>query len=277
MKKGALGFLYETASGRILLKVLASRSLSKFFGALLSSPVSKPLNKGFVKNNDIKLEDFNYQEWRCFNDCFARKIKPELRPFPKDPEILPSPCDGLVSAYKIEKSSVFPIKQSEYTIPSLLENEELAKKYEDGICLVIRLCVHNYHRYSYLDNGCKGENIFLEGKLHTVRPIALENRPVFIENCREYTILSTENFGEVAQIEVGAMLVGKIQNHHSSHTFKRGEEKGTFLYGGSTIVLLFEKDKVEIKEEFFQNTAQGIETPIKMGEALGKSLNAIKL
>ncbi len=270
MKKGFLGFLYETPFGRILLKTLASRWLSHVSGAFLDSSLSKFLIKGFVKNNSIKKEDYISSDWKCFNDCFARVIKPELRPFCEGKE-LPSPSDGLVSVYDIEKDMVFPAKQSEYSVKTLLKNDDLAKKFEGGKCVVIRLCVHNYHRYSYIDNGAKGDNIFIKGKLHTVRPIALMNRPVFLENCREYTLLETENFGSVAQIEVGAMLVGKIKNHHSAYSFSRGEEKGTFLYGGSTIILLFQKDRVEISSEFFENTQKGIETPIKMGQALGSA------
>ena len=82
--------------------------------------------------------------------------------------------------------------------------------------------------------------------------------------------MKTDNFGTAAQIEVGALLVGKIKNHHGEHTFSRGEEKGMFLYGGSTVVLLLEKDKAILDKSLFEATQKGEETPVVMGERLGE-------
>ena len=94
--------------------------------------------------------------------------------------------------------------------------------------------------------------------------------PVFARNCREVMLLETKHFGTVAQIEVGAMLVGKIENHGGpGMPFRRGAEKGRFLYGGSTVVVLIEKDRVTLDEALFENTEKGLETPVVMGEALG--------
>lgn len=268
-EKGALGFLYENAIGRMLLRLLTARWISKLCGAYLSSRLSKWLIKRFVASNNINLDDFISNDFRCFNDCFCRKIKPDRRPVDSTASHLIAPCDGLLSAYHITGDTVLPIKQSSYTIKSLLSNEELAQKYQDGICLVFRLCVDHYHRYCYLDNGTKGGNTFLRGRLHTVRPIALENYPVFCENCREYTVMQTENFGTVTQVEVGAMLVGKIKNLHGEHSFNRGEEKGMFLYGGSTIVVLLEKNAAIIDPQYFDATARYEESPVMMGQSIG--------
>ncbi len=267
-KKGALGFLYNTKSGRFVLKLLTARWLSKLCGVFLSSRFSKPLIKGFVTKNGINLADYKADVFNCFNDCFCRKIKPELRPIDFEKNHLISPCDGLLSAYKITDDTVLPIKQSSYSVNELLAGDEICKRYKDGICLVFRLCVDHYHRYCYVDNLTISKKRFIKGKLHTVRPIALERYPVFIQNCREYTVMETENFGTVTQIEVGAMLVGKIKNHHSEGEFSKGEEKGMFLYGGSTIVLLLEKDATNINYEYFSATEKGIETPVKMGQNL---------
>lgn len=267
-ESGALRFLYHTIVGRLVLKLLIARWVSKLCGSFMESRLSKPLIKKFVKNNGIDLSIFESDNFDCFNDCFCRKIKDGYRPFPQDENTFFSPCDGLLSAYRINDDTVIPVKQSKYTIPSLLNDTALAKKYQDGTCLVFRLCVNHYHRYCYPVSGVKGENIFIKGKLHTVRPIALESSPIFTENCREYTVIDTENFGSVLQMEVGAMLVGKIKNHHGAGKVIRGEEKGMFLYGGSTIIVLLEKDKVKINNRFFEATAKDSETPVKMGEIL---------
>lgn len=264
----ALSFLYHNFFGRVILKLLTARWVSKLCGAFLDTKLSKPLIKSFVSKNNIDLNDFESDNFTCFNDCFSRKIKDGKRTFPEDESVFFSPCDGLLSAYHITDSTVIPIKQSAYTLESLLKDRVLAKDYKDGVCLVFRLCVNHYHRYCYPVSGLKGDNVFLKGKLHTVRPIALECCPVFSENCREYTVIDTENFGKVLQMEVGAMLVGKIKNHHQSGYVKRTKEKGMFLYGGSTIVVLLQKDKVHINEIFFKNTENFIETDVVMGQPL---------
>ncbi len=263
-----LNFLYKTAFGRVLLKALSAPSVSKLCGKFLDCRLSKPLISPFVKNNNINLSDYEADNFKCFNDCFCRKIKDGRRTVDYDTESLISPCDGLLSAYKIDGETVLPVKQSRYTIPSLLKNDTLADKYKDGICLVFRLCVNHYHRYCYPADGAKEKNVFIKGKLHTVRPIALEALPGFTENSREYTVIRTEKFGDVLQMEVGALLVGKIKNHHSNETsVAKGAEKGMFLYGGSTIILLLQND-VKIKEELFEKTKSGIETPVLLGERL---------
>ena len=75
----------------------------------------------------------------------------------------------------------------------------------------------------------------------------------------------------MAQVEVGAMLVGRIVNYHGERAVKRGEEKGMFEFGGSTIVMLFEKDRIEIDSDILRNSANGDETIVKYGEKIGKS------
>ena len=270
-ESASLRFLYGNPLGRLVLKCLTGRGLSKLCGKYLDSRASRRLVKGFVEKNGIDLSEYEKQEFDSFNDCFTRKIKDGRRPFDMTPENLCSPCDGLASAYRVDGDSVVPVKQSSYSISSLLDDEKTAKLFYGGVCLVIRLCVDNYHRYAYPDSGTKGANYYIKGKLHTVRPIALEKYPVFVRNCREWTLLDTDNFGKVAQIEVGAMLVGKIKNHLGEGSFSRGEEKGMFLYGGSTVVLLFEPGRVVLPEELFERTARGIETPVRMGEVIGKS------
>ena len=270
----ALGFLYDTAPGRLLLKGLTKPALSRAAGRLLDAPVSRMLIGPFARKNGICLSDYVAEDYRCFNDFFCRRIRPELRPLPEDARVLFAPCDGLLSAYRIREGLVLPIKQSRYTIDELLHYDAAARRYADGICLVFRLCVQHYHRYCYLDDGQKGLNVYLPGVLHTVRPIALEHLPVFVRNCREYTLMQTEHFGLAAQIEVGAMLVGRILNLDGPGPIRRGAEKGRFLYGGSTVVLLLEKDAAEVDEGFFAATAEGRETPVTLGQPLGRSLRA---
>lgn len=264
--------LYGSARGRALLKLLTAPVLSRAVGAFMDSPLSKPLIKRFIRANNIDTSQYIMRGIRSYNDFFTRKIKPGMRPADMTPSHLISPCDSKLSAYKIGEKSVFRIKDSYYRVADLLQSHRLAEKYKGGWCLIFRLEVNDYHRYCYIDKGSKGGNRYIPGELHTVNPIALEHYNIYKRNCREYTMLHTENFGDVIQVEVGAMLVGKIANHHGAYSFRRGEEKGMFLFGGSTIVLLIEKGRAVIDSDIISNTAGGFETVVKYGEKIGESI-----
>ena len=268
-ENAVLSFFYGTALGRLILKLLCMRWISRLCGRFLDSGISKPLIRPFVRRHGIDLSEYTGEEFKSFNDFFSRKIKEDRRPVASDPSALIAPCDGLLSVYRVSEDTVIPVKQSRYTISSLLGGDSASERYQNGICLVIRLCVNHYHRYCYIDSGVKGRNVFLPGKLHTVRPVALEKFPVFTQNCREYTVIKTENFGDVVQMEVGAMLVGKIKNWHGPGSVRRGEEKGMFLYGGSTVVILLEDGRVQLPEKLYRAAENQVETPVKMGQRIG--------
>ena len=272
MKKessGILRFLYNTVPGRMVLKIITSPTISKIGGAYMDCRVSKIHIKGFIKNNNIDMTQYEKAKYGCFNDCFTRKIKKEMRPINMEENAFIAPCDGRLSAYHISENSDFYIKKSYYSVDDLIKNSKKAPDFNGGVCLVFRLCVDDYHRYGYVDDGKIVENNYVPGVLHTVRPIALNRYPVFVQNSREYSVIETNNFGTISQIEVGALMIGKIKNHQKSGLVKKGREKGMFLYGGSNIVVLLEKDKVDIDEKYFRNTANDIETKVKFGSTIG--------
>ena len=270
---GMQSFLYGTGFGRMLLKGLLVRPwVSKLAAWYMDGRISAVHVRGFIKSNGIDMSDYPDRRYKSFNDFFTRTVKDGARPVNASLEALIAPCDARLSVYEIGPDSTFAIKGGRYTVAGLLRSEELAEKFEGGLCLIFRLAVDNYHRYCYIDSGSKEENVFLGGCLHTVHPIALQVCDIYKENSREYTVLHTDHFGDVVQVEVGAMMVGRISNNHQRASFVRGEEKGRFEFGGSTIVLLLEKDRVQLDAEFLENTAQGLETAVKMGEAIGRAV-----
>lgn len=270
----ALKFLYYNILGAPVLRLMTSRWVSKLAGRYLDGGLSRGKIKKYIKKHGIDMSQFIEEEYKSFNAFFTRRIRPELRPFDLDPDALVSPCDAKLSAYRIDENSKFRIKGFEYTTESLLKNAELAQRFDGGLCLVFRLTVTDYHRYFFFDGGTAHGNTFIKGRLHTVRPAALEKRRVFTENCREYTVLETDNFGTAVQVEVGAMMVGRIVNDVKSDRFERGDEKGRFEFGGSTVVLLLQKDRAEIDDEFFANTALDRETIVKCGERIGRKVDS---
>lgn len=263
--------LYGTVNGRRLLKLLTLPIVSKVAGAYMDSPLSKPLIAPFIRKNGIDTSQYLMCDFPSYNSFFTRKIKPEKRPIDLTPDHLISPCDSKLSVYRINEESLFRIKNSIYRVSDLLDNKFLARRFEGGYCFIFRLEVDDYHRYCYIDNGTKTANIYIKGELHTVNPIAMKRYNIYKRNSREYTILHTENFGDVAQIEVGAMMVGRICNRHNVHRFVRGEEKGKFEFGGSTVVMLFEKNAVIPDNDLLRNTSEGFETVVKYGEKIGVS------
>lgn len=263
-----LACLYHSYLGRLILKFLTWRPLSVAAGKLLDHKVSKHLISPFIRRNRIDLSDFITEDWNSFNEFFVRRIKEESRPVDMDGEAFIAPCDGLLQVFEITGEETFTIKEISYTLGDLLRNDAMASEFRGGTCMVFRLTPTHYHRYIYPDSGSKDENVFIPGVLHTVQPVAVHARPVFAENCREYTLLHTEHFDDLLFMEVGAMLVGRICNYHGTHTFFRGEEKGRFEFGGSTIVVLAPKDAVTLRPEIWETTQKGEEYPVKMGQRL---------
>lgn len=266
-----LNFLYGNAFGRMLLKPLTAPALSRLAGRLLSTRASKVLIKSFIKNNHIDMSQFEQVEYSSYNDFFSRQIRPEARPIDMDPMHLVSPADSKLTVLPVTETGRFSLKHTQYTVGSLLKNPTLAAEYVGGWVLIFRLTVDDYHRYCYAFDGEKGENIAIPGKLHTVNPIANDFFPIYKENSREYTVLQTRGFGQVVAMEVGALLVGRIVNHHGTATVKRGQEKGYFQFGGSTVVLLLKKDAAVIDSDILENSKDGIETVVKFGEKIGNA------
>lgn len=264
-----LSFLYTNIFGRMLLKPLIQPQVSKLAGRYLSSAHSKWLISKFIERNEINMDIYEECDYSSFNDFFTRKIKPDCRPVPEDLDVLISPCDCLATVYPIQENTTFSIKNTEYTLRSLLRSPRLAKRFRGGYAYILRLTVEDYHRYLYSVSGKQSKNYHIDGTYHTVNPIANDYLPIYKENTREYTVIRSKEFGDVLQMEVGALLVGKISNHKQSTVVTRGEEKGFFEYGGSTIVVLTQKGRVTPRSDLLTNSKNGYETKVLQAHPLG--------
>lgn len=253
----SLKFLYSNFLGRTILKLLTSTIVSKLYAKYMNSSLSKHKIKRFIKRNNIDMKEYKSKNYESFNDFFIRDIKKENRPIENG---LIAVSDSKLSVYKIDKNSTFNIKNSVYDVKSLIREDNSKYKY----ALIFRLCVDDYHHYVFPDEGKVLKNKKINGVLHTVRPVALTKYKVFHENTREVTFLQCKNLGNVCYIEVGAMFVGKICNKNKK-TFKKGEEKGHFEFGGSTVILLVENE-ININKKVIENSKKGIETIVKMGQ-----------
>lgn len=262
-----LSFFYENAFGRVLTKLLCRRFISNIVKAYMESPLSKGRIKKLVKLHNIDMNEYENREFLSFNDFFTRKIADGKREIDENPASVISPADSKLTVYDIDEESVYRIKGCDYSIVKLLGGDyELSREFLGGKCFIYRLTVDNYHRYCYPDGGREVSYRFIPGVLHTVNPIATARYDVYGKNCRELTVIDTDNFGKIAYIEVGAMLVGRINNYHPENSFNRGDEKGYFSFGGSTIILLYKKDTVSVDSDIAENSKTEIETTVKYGE-----------
>lgn len=262
-------FLYCTVLGRRILWRLIDPDRQETFRKMANARWSSMLVDPFAKKYHISFKDYIPKRYKSYNDFFTRKIRPECRPIEKNENLLACPCDGRITAYRISDRLVMDIKNTKYSVKSLLRNRELSEEFADGWCLVIRLTIDDYHRYCYPDDGYKSDDMFIPGLLHTVSPLVMEHANIYAENQRVYTVIDSEHFGRIIQMEIGALAVGRIVNHDDEGEIVRGAEKGFFEFGGSTIVLLLKSSEFTPDRDIIDNTADGYETIVKMGERIG--------
>ena len=164
-----------------------------------------------------------------------------------------------------------PFKGVPYTLPQLLRDPALAGRFSGGTLLLFRLSVSDYHRSIWSLDGIPEAYTRIPGVYHTVHPTAAAARAIYRENTREYSLQHTDRFGDVAVMEVGALLVGRIENHPLSGRVARGQEKGFFAYGGSTILMLLEPGRVEMDQDLLDRSVRDQETPVRLGQTIGRA------
>ena len=266
-----LDWLYHNPVGEATLWTIAKRKIvTSLYGDQMEKPASADKIAPFIEEYDVDITIAQKQNFKSFNDFFIRQLKPEARPIVSDSLAVASPADGKILAYENVSNSDFYIKGFRFNVDSFLDNTELAKKYKDGSMIVFRLAPPDYHRYHFPVSGITASsNIKIDGDYYSVNPLALRKKAeIFWLNKREYGIIKSPILGDVVMVEVGATMVGSMIQTYTSTTVKKGEEKGYFKFGGSTVVLLFEKDQIKIDADLLTNTANGLETTIKMGEQI---------
>ena len=269
--------LYGTLPGRLVSSVVALPAVSRLYGWLQDRPASANKIAPFIERFDIKMEDFlpepgqpPHRPYSTFNSFFTRRVTEAARPFAEGDEF-PAPCDARYFAYDALDDSVrIPVKGSLFEATALVRSERWNDVFDRGPAFIARLCPVDYHRFHYPDDGRVLATWRIPGALHSVNPWALAFRgEIFMVNERQVTILETDRFGKLAWVEVGATCVGRIVQTHEDPAFSRGEEKGIFLFGGSTVIVIGEPGRWRADPAIVQRTAEGIETYLKMGRRLG--------
>lgn len=274
----AMGFLYDTKFGRA---IAALWSRFPLFSALCGWMAKQSWTKGyilrFINRFQIKTGEIvkPVSEFSSFNDFFIRKLKAESRPIATGEEICIAPADGFYLVFPNVKDvpSVF-VKTREFSLPQLLGSQELAGRYVEGSMVIARLAVFDYHRYHFPVDGTPSPDSLIKGNLFSVHPKSMrQNFSVLSENKRKLTILRSPVFGEVLYLEVGALNVGSIvQTFTPGRFYAKGDEKGFFQFGASTIILLFQKQRIVFDDDLRSYSADRIEAHCLMGQSLGRAM-----
>ena len=266
-------FLYGTVPGRAALGLIQKTRAERVAVRFLHSPLSRPLIARFARAHHIPEDQWRGRKFRSCREFFIRRLD---RDADMTPDHLISPCDGWLSVFPIEETSSFSIKRSRYRVADLLGDAQLAERFRGGVCMIFRLCASDYHHYYYFDDGFQGQTHHIEGQLHSVQPIACETYPVYTLNRRCWCLLATENFGPVVQTEIGALIVGGIANNEGNSRFCRGMEKGHFELAGSTIVLLFEPDRIALRPELLLQLNEAQEVRVEQGDWIATRCGGIR-
>ena len=163
-----------------------------------------------------------------------------------------------------------PVKSSQLAARALLAAAIDPTPYRGGSALVVRLAPYDYHRFHFPADGQVSQTQWIDGTYHSVNPVALACVPdVFHRNRRSVCELTTPAFGRIAYIEVGAINVASIVQTHSIGPCERGQEKGFFQFGGSTVVLLFEPGAIAFDSDLVADSAAGLEVHVRTGAGVG--------
>jgi len=278
--------MYQTTAGRLSLMLPTTTKLmkeaSELAGRMEDAKASKAKIPKFIKEMAINTQDMLIPEedYENFNAFFMRKLKPDARPLAEgfNSHRAVQPADARLMTFDtIELCSQFWVKGKKFSIENLLESKQLALDFLGGSLVISRLAPQDYHRFHSPVDGVVSylapERIGT--KLWTVNPVAV-NSPVdvFTQNIRRFCIINSPEFGKVAFICVGATLVGSIvfnDSFQQGATLKRGEDLGSYKFGGSTCITVFQKDAIKFDSDLVDRSKTSTETLVKMGQSLGVS------
>lgn len=275
-------WLYNSPLGNVALEsVVKRKGLSNLYGKYMDSRKSAVKIKSFVELFDIDMGDFeqDIENYRTFNDFFTRKIKHEKRPVDMDSWSVVSPADGRLMVFdNLQKEHEFLVKGHKFSLPEFLNNQLLAEEYINGSMFIVRLTPADYHWFHFPVSGIPSLSRMIKGKYYSVSPISIHKKTkTFRKNKREYTIIQTDLFGDVIMAEIGATFVGCVkQVYMPFKPYIKGDAKGYFKFGGSSVIVLFKEQMVQIDEDLLQNSRYSFETEIKMGERVAVSKNFFK-
>ena len=162
---------------------------------------------------DLDLGEARQTRFISLRDCFTRELKEGARPIDPAPEVLSSPCDGVVGATgAVEDGAVLQAKGFPYALLDLLGDAELVDYYRGGRFVTLRLTSSMYHRF-HAPYDCRVEQVnYISGDTWNVNPIALKRvESLFCKNERAVIRCRLPSGALLTLVPVAAILVASIR------------------------------------------------------------------
>jgi len=268
-----LSFLYKSCIGSIIRPLITRQYLCMLAGIYKDSWLSKHAIKSFIKKHEIIMQDFIIPEsgYQSFNDFFCRKLRSGARTIDTNKNIIVSPADcKLFIIDNITRDTLFFVKQKPFNLEKFLNSKKLAQEFEHGTLMIFRLAPYDYHRFHFPVDCIPSKPTMITGRYESVNPLVYKAgiQPL-THNERHIITLQTHNHNDIIMIPVGALFVGKIVETYTPEiSYNKGDETGYFAFGGSTVVLLFKQNTITPIKRFLEHSQQGLETAVKMGQAI---------
>ncbi|MFQ1013202.1 archaetidylserine decarboxylase [Gilliamella apicola] len=254
----------------IIQYLLPKQLLTSLFGWLAKKQlgsVTTWIIQGFMKLYKIDLSEAkleNAKDYKTFNDFFARKLKEDARPIDDAVNSIVMPADGVISQFgTIQDNLLLQAKGHYYSLESLLAcHSDMIKFFKHGSYATTYLSPKNYHRFHMPCDGVLREMIYVPGSLFSVSQATTECIPnIFARNERVICLFETD-LGPMAQILVGATIVGSIEVewegcitppregimkrwvYSGEVKLAKGQDMGCFKLG-STVITLFASNTIE--------------------------------
>lgn len=273
----------------LLQHIVPQHLLSRLVGWLAGTEIhwiKDTFIRTFARHFGVNMDEAaepDLSAYRNFNAFFTRTLAEGARPLAQAPDAVLCPADGAVSQLgEIDGGRIFQAKGRSYSCAELLGDAERAGTWENGSFATIYLSPKDYHRVHMPLAGDLTAQTYIPGKLFSVNQVTAANvERLFARNERLVCYFDTPA-GPMAMVLVGAMIVAGIQTVWSGQvapppreprtvdykhapagiSLESGEEMGRFLLG-STVILLFPKDRVDWAPQFKAGS------PTRMGEQLG--------
>jgi phosphatidylserine decarboxylase len=273
-----LKWTYGNPLGKLSLHAFVKRGFfSRWYGRRMDDPKSREKVAPFIEQYGINVDEHADPpgSYQTFNEFFYRRLKPEARPIAAGDDVAVFPADGRHLGFQnIARMDGIFVKGKTFDVAELIGDATLAESYREGSLILSRLCPVDYHRYHFPVGGKASAARIINGPLYSVNPIALkQNIRIFTENKRAICRIASERFGTVLMLEIGATCVGAMEyTYPADSNVAKGAEKGFFKFGGSSTILLFEKDRIRLAPDLIEHSSQRRELYARMGDRLGTTV-----
>lgn len=268
--------------------IMPKKLITRLAGFLMSARLGKfttYMIEKFASHYQVNVAEAakNIDEYKTFNEFFARELKKGARPLDKGAKSVVFPADGTISEFgHINEGLLLQAKNHYYTTSALLADDDDAKTFNDGQFITIYLSPKDYHRVHIPLAGKLLKMTYVPGEVFSVNPRNAKYIPeLFARNERVVSIFET-SVGKMAVIMVGATIVRSISTswagvvtpnswgelastvyNEQEISFAKGAEIGKFMMG-STVICLFEKDALKFGADLTPGMSTVVRT--KMGE-----------